>query len=49
MAEAFQSVGVSPTIKVTAFNQEAQYPAEANGTGVGEWQPVGLPIELAKA
>ena len=24
MVEAFESVGVSPTIKVTAFNQEAQ-------------------------
>ena len=30
MVEAFGSVGVSPTIKITAFNQEAQEARETN-------------------
>jgi hypothetical protein len=35
MVEAFESVGVTPTIKITAFNVEAQ---DARGSDTGTWE-----------
>ena len=45
MEEAFGSVGIKPTIKVTAFNQEAQDACWGDsGTSVDKQKPVCISI-----